>query len=89
MSDILVTSKECLVICVDEPERIGKRIGRADGPIPSWYGVLECKSQDWSIDQIAAHMGKPEYVVRILKISEYGVITNITDEILTWAEDNA
>jgi hypothetical protein len=89
MSDIIVTKKECLVICVDEPERIGKRIGRADGPIASWYGVLECKSQDWSIDQIAEHMGNPEYVVRILKIGPYGEVVNITDKVLDWAEANA
>lgn len=83
MSDIMVTSKECLVICVDEPALKGTGI-----ELP-WYGVLECKSQDWSIDQIAAHMGKPEYVVRILKIGPHGEIVNITDEVITWAEENA
>jgi hypothetical protein len=84
MSDILVTSKECLVICVDEPDKSTSVFRN-----PAWYGVLECKSQDWSIDQIAAHMGNPEHVVRILKIGHYGEIVNITDKVLDWAEENA
>ncbi len=82
MSEIIVTSKETLVVIVDEPER-------KDGVFrkPAWSGSLECKCQDWTMDQIEAHIGKPEYVFKVFKVTQYGTIENLTDRVLEFMEE--
>lgn len=81
---IAATKEEQLVICVNEPPRVdGKELPRF---LNGWRGVLECKAKDWTLDQIVSHMGKPEYVERILKIGKHGAVENITDFVLDHEE---
>ncbi len=69
-------------MCVNEQPDYAPIVERA------WSGVIESKSQNWTIDQIAAHCGKAEHVVRILKIGEYGAVENITDAVLDFMEQD-
>jgi hypothetical protein len=73
---------QTLVLIVNEPA-VDYGIRKS-----AWRGSLECKAGDWTADQIIAHAGKAEYIERVWRVGGLGV-EDITDSILTWAEENA
>lgn len=82
MSEFIVTNKEYLTIMIDHPNTIEGGVFRN----PAWSGSLECKKDNYTLDQIASLAGKADYVFKVFKVTEHGEVVNLTDTVLNWME---